>query len=165
MNEENYKRISEWIREKKVRLRTFTIIYMISPYITMVSYVGIMIYVFLCGDNEEMIRVVTVPLSTFLLCTAIRYLINEKRPYEAMNINPLINKNKEGQSFPSRHVLSATIIAMCGLYVNVTLGIFLLMVSICIAIIRPIAGVHYVKDVMAGMIMGIICGVMGFWLI
>lgn len=80
-----------------------------------------------------------------------------------MNITPLIKKDKKGQSFPSRHVLSATIIAMASMYVNVRLGIIMMLISVAIAVIRPVAGVHYIRDVIGGLIIGIVCGVMGFY--
>lgn len=165
MNEQNYRIISEWFRKKEMRLKIFNTIYKLLPLIVVASYSGIILYAFLYMNKYEMVRVISVPLATFLFCTIIRCVINEERPYEAMNINPLIKKDKKGQSFPSRHTLSATIIAMCGLYVNVTVGSVLAAISVIIAIIRPVAGVHYIKDVAAGLIMGIVCGVIGFWII
>jgi membrane-associated phospholipid phosphatase len=165
MNEKNYKIISDWFRKSKVRLKAFNIIYRLLPLVVVVAYCGIILYAFLCLKREEFIRIIIVPMVAFVLCTIVRYVINEERPYEALDINPLISKNKKRQSFPSRHVLSACIIAMSGLYVNVALGSALMMLSLIIAAIRPIAGVHYVRDVLAGLIMGIVCGIIGFWII
>lgn len=165
MNEHNYKILSDWFRKSEIRLKIFNIIYKILPLIIMVSYGSIIIYSFLCLNKYEIIKVILVPLLTFLFCTFIRRGINEARPYEAMNINPLIKKDKKGHSFPSRHTLSAFVIAMCGLYVNLTTGLILIVISSIIAVIRPIAGVHYIKDVAAGMIMGIGCGIIGFWIL
>lgn len=165
MNEEKYQRISEWFRKKENYLKAFHIIYRILPAVTMAAYAGMVWYALFCYDAQEIIRVIGVPLITFILCTVMRYAVNEKRPYETMHINPLIKKDKKGQSFPSRHVLSASIIAMCGFYVNIGVGIVLMIISVVIAIIRPVAGVHYIKDVIAGLLLGIVCGLLGFWVI
>lgn len=165
MNEQNYRIVSEWIRKKEGRVRIFNIIYKALPLLVVISYGAMMLYAFLYMNKYEIIRVISVPLVTFILCTIIRYVINEERPYEVMNINPLIKKDKKGQSFPSRHTLSAVIIAMCGFYINTVMGSILMVISIIIAIIRPIAGVHYIKDVAAGLVMAIVCGIIGFWVI
>ncbi len=165
MNEERYAKISNWFRDNEKRMKILNILYKGLPTVTMVEYVVLVIFEIFQGKGkmEEIIRVIIVPLITFGICTTARKVVNEKRPYEAMNITPLIKKDKKGQSFPSRHVLSATIIAMASMYVNVRLGIIMMLISVAIAVIRPVAGVHYIRDVIGGLIIGIVCGVMGFY--
>jgi membrane-associated phospholipid phosphatase len=165
LNEERYAKISNWFHDNKKRMKILNILYKGLPTVTMVEYAVLVIFEIFQGKDkmEEIIRVIIVPLITFGICTAARKVVNEKRPYEAMNITPLIKKDKKGQSFPSRHVLSATIIAMASMYVNVQLGIIMMLISVAIAVIRPVAGVHYIRDVIGGLVMGIVCGVMGFY--
>ena len=179
MNEERYAKISNWFRDNEKRMKILkttcadgklqtkilNILYKGLPTVTMVEYAVLVIFEIFQGKGkmEEIIRVIIVPLITFGICTAARKVVNEKRPYEAMNITPLIKKDKKGQSFPSRHVLSATIIAMASMYVNVRLGIIMMLISVAIAVIRPVAGVHYIRDVIGGLVIGIVCGVMGFY--
>lgn len=165
LNEERYAKISNWFRDNEKRMKILNILYKGLPTVTMVEYAVLVIFEIFQGKGkmEEIIRVIIVPLITFVICTAARKVVNEKRPYEAMNITPLIKKDKKGQSFPSRHVLSATIIAMASMYVNVRLGIIMMLISVAIAVIRPVAGVHYIRDVIGGLVIGIVCGVMGFY--
>ena len=165
MNEERYAKISNWFRDNEKRMKILNILYKGLPTVTMVEYVVLVIFEIFQGKGkmEEIIRVIIVPLIIFGICTTARKVVNEKLPYEAMNITPLIKKDKKGQSFPSRHVLSATIIAMASMYVNVRLGIIMMLISVAIAVIRPVAGVHYIRDVIGGLIIGIVCGVMGFY--
>ena len=99
-----------------------------------------------------------IPALSFILLTVIRKLINQPRPYEQWHISPLIEKKTKGNSMPSRHVFSATVIAMCGLKVNLILGIFLLILSVIIAFIRVIGGVHYPIDVIIGFLAGVLTG-------
>lgn len=163
--EKRYRNISDWFRKSETRLKLFEIFYKMLPIIVFLVYGVIILLEVINGSVSETIRVVATPFVTFALCTIVRKGINEKRPYEVMNINPLIIKSKKGQSFPSRHVVSAAVIAMAALYVNITLGIVMLMISIMISIIRPIAGVHYVRDVLGGLVWGIAGGIIGFYII
>lgn len=66
------------------------------------------------------------------------------------NIKPLFVKDTKGESMPSRHVFSITIIAMCWLYVSVPVGIIMLMLVEIMAASRVLAGVHFVRDAVAG---------------
>ena len=49
------------------------------------------------------------------------------------------------------------------LFRSVRLGIIMMLISVAIAVIRPVAGVHYIRDVIGGLVIGIVCGVMGFY--
>ena len=89
------------------------------------------------------------PLIAFITVTILRKLINRKRPYEYMNITPLVS-HKKGQSFPSRHTLSAMIIALVTLDIHMTLGIIMIILASLIGICRILAGVHHISDVLAG---------------
>ena len=74
------------------------------------------------------------------------------------DILPLIPRDGQGQSFPSRHVFSIFLIGTlwCGVWLPV--GILLILFGILLACIRVAAGVHFPKDVLWGAIFGIICG-------
>ncbi|MGN0438852.1 MAG: phosphatase PAP2 family protein [Lachnospiraceae bacterium] len=102
---------------------------------------------------------------SFVAVTLFRKAFNKTRPYEALDIVPLIKKDKKGQSFPSRHVFSVFVIAMCWLYYIPIVGILLLLVGIIMAWIRVIGGVHYPIDVIAGAMIGMMSGIIGFVLL
>lgn len=98
----------------------------------------------------------------FVLVSLFRKFANRPRPYEALAIDPLIPKQKKGQSFPSRHVFSAFVIAMCWLFYVPPVGMVLLVLSAVLAAVRVVGGVHYVSDVLAGALIGILSGFVGF---
>lgn len=102
---------------------------------------------------------------SFVVVTLFRKAFHKPRPYEALDIVPLIQKDKKGQSFPSRHVFSVFVIAMCWFYYIPIVGILLFFVGIIMALIRVIGGVHYPVDVIAGAVIGIVSGIIGFVLI
>ena len=114
--------------------------------------------------DAKILRVVFVPAAAFGTVTIMRKLWNFPRPYE-MGINPLIPREKNGQSFPSRHTASAAVIAAACLYISLPLGAGMLAAALLIALVRVLAGIHFPKDVIAGLVIGLVFGFIGFWLI
>lgn len=101
----------------------------------------------------------------FVLLSLLRKWINRPRPYEVLAFTPLLQKDSSGCSFPSRHVFSAFLIAMCYLSVNAWAGFGLLLFGAVLGLIRVIGGVHYPSDVIAGALLGILCGYVSFFLL
>ena len=66
---------------------------------------------------------------------------------------------------PSRHTASAFIISFAILYVNAGLGFAALSVSFLITLSRVLAGVHFIRDVLAAMLLSVTVGVIFFFLI
>lgn len=120
------------------------------PIITFIVYPSLIIYLFFT-KSHLLLETILRPLSAFILVTLIRKIINRKRPYETMNIIPL-SKHKHGESFPSRHTVSAFAIAFACLNVNMTLGGFMIILAIIIAFTRILCGVHYLSDVISAII-------------
>ena len=77
-----------------------------------------------------------------------------------VSIQPLIKKDSLGKSFPSRHVFSATVIAMLALTLNPWLGGAMLFLAGALALLRVLGGVHYPSDVLAGYVIGILVGLL-----
>ena len=65
---------------------------------------------------------------------------------------------------PSRHTASAFIISLAIFYVNAELGIAALTVSFLITLSRVLAGVHFIRDVVAAMLLSVTIGVIFFFL-
>lgn len=100
----------------------------------------------------------------FLLVSWLRKSLNQPRPYEAWPIEPLIAKDTVGQSFPSRHVFSASVIGTVALANQPILGGLILLVAAVLAVLRVLGGVHYPKDVVVGFVLGILLGLpVFFW--
>ena len=71
-------------------------------------------------------------------------------------------KKYQGTIYAKSSCLSATIISMAIFRLNLILGIFFLILSLVIALCRVLGGVHYPRDVMAGFLVGIVCGLLLF---
>lgn len=103
-----------------------------------------------------------IPASGFVILSFLRKKINAPRPYEEWDIKPLLDRDTPGQSMPSRHVFSATIISMACLHASLSLGVILLVLSAFLGLVRVLGGVHYPKDVLVGYICGLVWGVLFF---
>ena len=103
-----------------------------------------------------------VPASGFVILSFLRKKINAPRPYEVWGIVPLLDRDSPGQSMPSRHIFSATIISMACLHASLSVGVILLVFSALLGLVRFLGGVHFPKDVVVGYICGLVWGVIFF---
>ena len=97
----------------------------------------------------------------FLLVSFIRKKINAPRPSQICHFDGAVPTDKEGSSFPSRHAFSAFCISTVALSVDFTLGIIGIFVAVLISAIRVLLGYHFIRDVVAGSVIGIISGIIG----
>lgn len=183
--ERRYKKISEWFLNSKPAYAVLKFIYRYMAYFIAFAYILLIIMSFrgtffkeatpimlrnsgIAVETDNMLltaKLILTPLTSFILVSVIRKCIDAKRPYEKYDIKPLFIKDTKGESMPSRHVFSITIIAMCWLYVSVPVGVIMLILVMIMAASRVLAGVHFVRDVAAGFAIGILCGIAGLWLI
>lgn len=162
MTEAFYQKISAPFRVSKRRadwLKRLNRILTTAVYIAYPLAVALLLY---AGDPRVR-KCIAVPGISFVLVSAFRYFLNAPRPYEALNIQPLIHKDTRGKSFPSRHVFSIFVIAMTFFYLYRPLGIVLFASGSILAVIRVLGGVHFPRDVIAGALFGIFSGLLGFY--
>ena len=114
------------------------------------------------GLGKQVLVYVFIPASGFVILSFLRKKINAPRPYEEWTIKPLLDRDSPGQSMPSRHVFSATIISMACLHASLSVGVILLVFSALLGLVRVLGGVHFPKDVVVGYICGLVWGVLFF---
>ena len=114
------------------------------------------------GLGKQVLVYVFIPASGFVILSFLRKKINAPRPYEEWTIKPLLDRDSPGQSMPSRHVFSATIISMACLHASLSVGVILLVLSALLGLVRVSGGVHYPKDVVVGYICALVWGVIFF---
>lgn len=107
-----------------------------------------------------LLRAVAVPGFAFCFGTFLRKKLNFSRPYEQSGFEPLVKKATHGQSFPSRHALSAAVLAMAWLRFYPAAGCVMAAAALIICVLRVITGVHYVRDVAAGAALGAALGLL-----
>ena len=112
--------------------------------------------------GKQVLMYVFIPASGFVILSFLRKKINAPRPYEEWDIKPLLDRDSPGQSMPSRHVFSATIISMACLHASLTMGMICLILSALLGLVRVLGGVHFPKDVLVGYICALVWGVIFF---
>lgn len=184
--EKRYNAVYNYLDTHKALKNILLLLYKVLPYVTALSY---MVLIVLCARSKSTIatpaialsvdatgyvetsnvfitaKLILAPLTSFIFVSFIRKYLDSPRPYTKYNITPIVKKDKEGESMPSRHIFSITIIAMCWLYIYQPVGIILLVMTFVLAVLRVVMGVHFIKDVIAGIICGIICGFIGLWIL
>ncbi len=164
MNKETYASLMNSIKSRP-KLAEFVIF--ANKVTTYVVYVVFSIFMasLLIRKDDRFLRILLTTAISFFIVSVFRKIYNKERPYEKFDTKSVIEKDKKGNSFPSRHVFSTFVIAVACLYVNLILGMIMIVVSVCIAILRVIGGVHYISDVVAGAIIGVLSGIIGLYLI
>lgn len=123
----------------------------------------IVLVILLYTGDPRIWRVLFTPAISFVLVSIFRKQINAPRPYEVTGVTPLIKKDTQGKSFPSRHVFSVFVVATTLYHLYISLGIFFMLLGCILAILRVIGGVHFKRDVIVGALIGILSGVIGFY--
>lgn len=166
MKGESYRNMSVYFSETKARNNTIRTLHDVLPLILYIFYPVqlIMLAINEGLGSEVFLRFTLIPLATLIIVSAIRAVINAKRPYEVFGYTPAVEKDTKGRSFPSRHTVSAFIIAMAFLYIQTKIGIIMLILAAVIGVTRVLAGVHFVRDVVGGAAIGIIAGILGFFI-
>lgn len=159
-----YPAVYDFFTASQMRIKVLNIFKTLSTVIMYAAYIILLAFLGINGDMR-IIRAIAVPAFVFLLVTAVRKGINAPRPYEKYPIKPVLPKATKGKSCPSRHTACAVVIALACLYVNVPVGIILLVLSVLIAVSRPLMGVHFPLDVIFGAVLAVIPAVIGFFVI
>ena len=125
-----------------------------------ISYPFFLIWCF-NAKRQFFLKSLFIPLVCFSVLSVFRYLLKAPRPYEKWDIKPLINKNTTGRSFPSRHIFSIFMLAETYLYATtdafaLPFYVFGLLLAVC----RVLLGVHFIVDVVCGMVVALFCGVL-----
>ena len=165
MKGENYKEMSAFFGQTKARSTTIKALHDVLPLVMYIFYPLQLITLAINEGfgSERFLRFMLIPLGTLIVISIIRYVINAKRPYEVYDYTPAVNKNTKGKSFPSRHTVSAFIIAMAFMYIQPKLGVIMLVVATLIGVTRVLSGVHFIRDVIGGAVIGVVVGALGFF--
>ncbi|HYF04845.1 MAG TPA: phosphatase PAP2 family protein [Patescibacteria group bacterium] len=100
----------------------------------------------------------------FVFGSLFHSVFPEKRPYQQYHLTPFTSwflswKQKEPVSFPSEHVfVLASFASISFFFLSSQSTIYFLILALLVGIGRVWLGFHYVRDVVAGIILGILLG-------
>ena len=123
------KNYQEWYRNISSRLTSRPILlFLLRSFNRLMTVAMPLVYLILLvttylqlGLGKQVVVYLLVPATGFVILSLFRKKINHSRPYETWNISPLLDKDSSGQSMPSRHVFSATIISMACIHASLPL--------------------------------------------
>ncbi len=100
----------------------------------------------------------------FFFVGFIRAKINAPRPYELYDFYERKPKERAGRSYPSRHAYSVFVIATLSAYFSPWLAVsgFIFGISLCVC--RVLLGIHFIRDVAAGALLGLVSGLLGIFI-
>ncbi len=113
------------------------------------------------GDDVRIVPYIAMPALTLLTARCLRHLLKRQRPFSELEIKALI-EHKNVYSFPSNHAASAAVIACAVGYIDTISGVALLVFAVLTGASRVLTGVHYPFDVLAGWMLGLLFGGLGF---
>ena len=161
--QEWYGHVASNIKNKPFLLRSLRAFNRFMTVVMPIVYIALLATTYFQeGLGRQILIYVFIPASGFVILSLLRKKINAPRPYEVWEIVPLLDRDSPGQSMPSRHVFSATIISMACIHASLSVGVILLVLSVFLGLVRVLGGVHYPKDVLVGYICGLVWGVIFF---
>ena len=161
--QEWYNHIAGKIENKPIFLRLLRAFNRFMTVVMPIVYLTLLTTIYFReGFGKQVLIYVFIPASGFVILSFLRKKINAPRPYEVWEIIPLLDRYSPGQSMPSRHVFSATIISMACLHASLTMGMICLTLSALLGLVRVLGGVHFPKDVLVGYICALVWGVIFF---
>lgn len=153
-----------YIRHEKAKKALIFFNYFFTAFY-MLCFLALIIYIAVTDFSwTNAIKLALLPAVCLVLVGVFRIVFNRKRPYhkDGANITPLIYKGVD-KSFPSRHLASAFVIAIISLSYFTWAGIPLLVLTLPMAYIRFAMGLHYPTDLLAGAVLGTLCGLPAFF--
>ena len=161
--QEWYNHIAGKIENKPIFLRLLRAFNRFMTVVMPIVYLTLLVTTYFQeGFGKQVLIYVFISATGFVILSLLRKKINAPRPYEEWDIKPLLDRDSPGQSMPSRHVFSASIISMACLHASLSVGVILLILSVFLGLVRVLGGVHYPKDVVVGYICGLVWGVLFF---
>lgn len=161
MTRQQYEAISAPFREEKRR----KILLGANRGVTWLCYAAypVLLLCLALGRDSRFFWALGVPAVSFVLLSLVRSKLNFPRPYQVLDFVPLIPKDTQGKSMPSRHVFSIFVIAMTFLWVLPWAGVIMLALGALLGLVRVVGGVHFPRDVLVGAACGVGCGLAGYW--
>ncbi|MBN2257186.1 MAG: phosphatase PAP2 family protein [Anaerolineaceae bacterium] len=115
--------------------------------------------IWMLDDGEWRIRATLMAVGLLLLAVvvlAIKFTIRRRRPEGEWGA---IYRNTDPHSFPSGHAARAVFLAVMALGLGpVWFGLLLIIWAPLVALARVALGVHYLSDILAGMLLGLVAG-------
>ena len=169
MRPQQYRKVYDWFTARPAALRALRLTGRALPVLFAGAYLallGLLAAGTAAGVYPMRLaaRAVLGPGAVFGGGSALRAALDRPRPYQQPGFVPLLPKDTQGKSFPSRHVLSGAVIAAAWLPVSPAAAGLLAALTAALGVQRVLAGVHTPADAAAGALLGFGLGALGMLL-
>lgn len=167
MSESSYRRCAAYFDQHSGMRRTALVLNQLMTAVAYIAYpVLLLVLLFLRKDAAVFWHALLVPAVAFLCVTLLRDRLNRPRPYEVFQTAPTLRKQTKGRSFPSRHAFSIFMISLTFFYAGYAgLGTAMTLMSVLLAFLRVVLGVHFPRDVLAGAALAALAAAVGYLLL
>jgi membrane-associated phospholipid phosphatase len=130
------------------------------------------VVLFVLHEQDLAVEIVFGTLTLWLLVELIKALSDRDRPFLTLDKTRVIGWREKGDSFPSGHTAQAfflTTLFTHGFQLGVGAAVALYAVATLVGFTRIYVGAHYPRDVVAGMVLGSVWGILAalvdpYWL-
>lgn len=164
MTRELYVKLMAYWQEHKAFCKTLIILEKMAEIAVVISYAALLVYL-IYAEPMFILRSALSSLVALYACTLLRFVVNARRPYQVYDTLPAMHKDTLGQSFPSRHLTSVAVISLSMFYMNPLLGGVFFALTLMMGALRVLLGVHFIKDVTVGALIGFAVGAVGIFVI
>ena len=166
MGPQQYRKVYTWFAARPAAWTALRLANRLLPWVSAGAYLallGLLAARWAAGEGGGWLlaKSVLAPGAAFAGGSALRAALDRPRPYQQPGFVPLLPKETLGRSFPSRHALSAAVIAAAWLPVSPAACAVLAMLALALCAARVLAGVHTPADVLAGAALGFALGALG----
>lgn len=164
MRKLDYPKLYRWASEHKRLLgimRTLHLPAVLFVVISYAAYIGFSAYL---GSIPRALIALAVSAAPFAAVSILRRVLRCERPYEVYDLGSLgidLPRHGGGRAFPSRHSFSAFLVGTLMLVDTPWLGAAVLLVGVFVSVYRILAGLHFVRDVIVGAVIGTVTGICG----
>ncbi|MCX6786300.1 MAG: phosphatase PAP2 family protein [Candidatus Kaiserbacteria bacterium] len=109
------------------------------------------------------LAIIATVVARFVITPAIRLFYHHLRPFIALSTSHLLTDTS--YSFPSGHTITMFALAVATYFFNKKFSYFLFAAGLIVGVARIAGGVHYPSDVVGGIVLGVITGVVIYKLI
>ena len=164
MNETRYHAVQTWFRARPAALHILLWSNKLLSAAVYAIYI-LTIAAMLLSRDDRLWRSLLIPAVVFLGGSLLRRALDFPRPYEVYHMPSLNGKTLSGQSFPSRHMFSSSVLTVWAFWLWPPAGWVMAVITAVLAPLRVLIGVHFIRDVIAGIVLGALCGWIGFFII
>lgn len=156
----NSEKLVKKVYESKNGAKILRIFGFVTSFATVAVFSSMLVY-YIGISFASVLKYLVALGAPYILVTLLRRLADVPRPYEVYDFFTQPPRDRSRDSFPSRHAFCIFAIGTLCIFVYPVVGILTLVMGVLVCISRVALGLHFVRDVIAGALVGIFTSLIG----